>query len=358
MLGTLLLTLAAGGTGGEPTAALVLLPDAVVALDGTLQRGVAVTIEDGRITAVGPAPAEGAVRVHGVLAPGMVDAYSAWGADGFVFEESRQLTPGLRAADGVDPESEAFAGLLARGVTAVHLVPEPSNVLAGRGVLLATGGALQMLAAQTAQTGSLRASAIYDQRVGPTSLAGGLELLEAALAESAQDVAGDGLWLAVQESEGVRGARALCERAGLAMPLLVCHGDLGGYGGDLAGALVVVPADPQPSARAAEVWKRLAASGTRFAVGSRGGNPELNGLRTAAMALSRATGDAGAAWAAVTAHPAEALGMAGEMGVIAPGARADLVLWSAHPLDAAARVEAVMIGGETVWRPSAAEEAR
>ena len=63
----------------------------------------------------------------------------------------------------------------------------------------------------------------------------------------------------MQESEAVRGARALCERAGLGAPRLVCFGDLGAYGGDLAGQLVVVPADPQPSAReAASRMRRFA----------------------------------------------------------------------------------------------------
>ena len=358
MFGTLLLTLAAGATGGEPSGAQVLLPDAVLGADGQLHEGWAVTVENGRVTAVGAAPASGTVRVSGVLAPGMIDAYAAWGADGLLSEESRQLTPGLQAADGMDLEAEVYAGLLARGVTAVHLTPEPSNVLAGRGVLVTTGGETRVLAARTVQIGSLRTSDIYDQRVGPTSLAGGLELLEAALGEGGAELAGDGLWLAVQESEAVRAARALCQRLGLPAPQLVCHGDLGAYGGDLAGALFVMPADAQPSARDAEVLKRLLAAGARVAIGSRGGSRELNGLRTAAMALSRATGDPVAAWAAVSANPAAALGKKGELGTIEVGARADLVLWSAHPLDAAASVQAVMIAGEMVWRPSAEEQGR
>ena len=127
MLGTLLLTLAAGGTG--QAADLVLLPDAVLGEDGVLHEGWAVVVRDGRIVSVGEA-AEGAdgVRLAGVLAAGMVDAYSAWGADGRLSEESRRSTPGLQAADGVDLEADAFEELLARGVTTVHLVPEPSNV--------------------------------------------------------------------------------------------------------------------------------------------------------------------------------------------------------------------------------------
>lgn len=357
MLGTLLLSLTLLGPQQE-SAELVLLPDAVLGADGEIHEGWSVVVRDGRIQSVGEAgESSGGVRVRGVLAAGMVDAYGRYGADGRVAEEALQLTPHLRAADAFDPESEALEELLQYGVTSVHLVPQPSNVLAGRGVLLSC--AAEVRQEQTVLLGSLVTSQVYDGRVGPTSLAGALELLEQALAAEAgegDEAAAPPLWLTVAESEGVRGARAVCERLGNAAPSFVAYGDLGSYGGDLAGSLLLMPARAAADARDVESLKRLHKAETRFALGSRDGAGGMDALRAAAMMLSRATGDPAAAWAAVTSHAAEAVGMAGKLGTLAAGAHADLVLWSAHPLDAAARVEAVMIDGKTVWQRGVKKE--
>ncbi|RMH93217.1 amidohydrolase [Lysobacter pythonis] len=60
----------------------------------------------------------------------------------------------------------------------------------------------------------------------------------------------------------------------------------------------------------------------------------------------------GMAWddalAALTRVPAEALGLAAEVGTIAPGRRADLVLWSGDPLDVAETARQVWMGGRAV----------
>lgn len=345
MLATLFLALLAPQAGD-----VALRPDAVLLPDGSLAEGRYVTVRGGRIQAVGEAAPAGArvVVLEGVLAPGMVDAWSAFGAAQRLAEESRALTPGLRAADGVDLDDPNWEEFIAHGVTAVHLAPEPSNVLAGWGALLATGGSARRIAETTVQIGSLT-SWSYDERVGPTSLAGMVELLEPALAGGAQAFP-QGIAFAVEDAEGIRAARALCERAGVTRRPFVLFGEIGAYAGEAAGELVVLPALGAGGARAreAEVLKRLHAAKTRVAFGTVGGTAGPDALRAAAMLLARATGDPAAAWNAVSRAPAEAIGREKEVGSIAPGARADLVLWSAHPLDAAARVQAVMIGGETV----------
>ncbi len=51
---------------------------------------------------------------------------------------------------------------------------------------------------------------------------------------------------------------------------------------------------------------------------------------------------------AVTAHPARLLGLEDEMGTIATGRRADVVVWSGAPFAADSRPEVVLIGGEVV----------
>jgi imidazolonepropionase-like amidohydrolase len=56
-----------------------------------------------------------------------------------------------------------------------------------------------------------------------------------------------------------------------------------------------------------------------------------------------------AALRAITATPAELLGLSEQIGIIAPGAAADLVAWSAEPFDATSRPLLVMIDGRVVY---------
>jgi len=346
MLAAFLLSLAV------PQATEVALhPRAIVGEDGALVEGKYVVVRGARIVSVTDSAPRGArlVELDGVLAPGMVDAFTNFGAAGRISEETERLTPNLRAADGADLGAPVWEELAARGVTSVHLVPEPSNVLAGFGALFAAGGTERLIVEATLQTVSLT-SWITDVRVGPTSLAGGLEMLESALGSGGDAAFSRGLLIFVDSAEGIRSARALCEKAGVDKRTFALFGEVGSYGGEAAGELIGLPAIGASGARAreAEVMKRLYGAGTRVAFGTLGGAGGADALRQSAMLYSRATGDAGAAWAAVTRHPAELFGMSDKIGRIAAGARADLVLWSGHPLDAAARVQSVLIGGESV----------
>ena len=74
------------------------------------------------------------------------------------------------------------------------------------------------------------------------------------------------------------------------------------------------------------------------------------GLIRQAMMASRYGLSAEAALRAVTATPADLMHLTGRVGTLSPGADADLVIWSAEPLDAAGRVLLVMIDGKVVYR--------
>lgn len=75
------------------------------------------------------------------------------------------------------------------------------------------------------------------------------------------------------------------------------------------------------------------------------------GLVRQAMVAARHGLAADQALRAITSTPAKLLGLSGELGVVAPGARADLVAWSTEPLEAASRVVLVLIDGQIVYRP-------
>ncbi|MCJ8191995.1 amidohydrolase family protein [Sphingomicrobium aestuariivivum] len=67
------------------------------------------------------------------------------------------------------------------------------------------------------------------------------------------------------------------------------------------------------------------------------------------VALTKLPGHQGVSWgqafAMVTSKPAAMIGMDGEIGVLAPGARADVVLWSGDPLELTSHAERVWIDG-------------
>jgi imidazolonepropionase-like amidohydrolase len=67
------------------------------------------------------------------------------------------------------------------------------------------------------------------------------------------------------------------------------------------------------------------------------------------VALRNVPGATGVSWgealAMITSRPAEAIGMGREIGSLAPGRRADVVIWSGDPLEGASAAETVFIDG-------------
>jgi imidazolonepropionase-like amidohydrolase len=67
------------------------------------------------------------------------------------------------------------------------------------------------------------------------------------------------------------------------------------------------------------------------------------------VALSKVPGAAGVSWgdalAMITSRPAEAIGLGGEVGKLAPGEHADVVIWSGDPLEVTSAAEQVFIDG-------------
>ncbi|MEO7634218.1 MAG: amidohydrolase family protein [Sphingomicrobium sp.] len=78
------------------------------------------------------------------------------------------------------------------------------------------------------------------------------------------------------------------------------------------------------------------------------------------VALQKIPGATGVSWgealAMITSRPAEAMGMGGELGSLAKGRRADVVIWSGDPLEGASAAEQVFIDG--VAQPLATRQTR
>ncbi|MDP6963545.1 MAG: amidohydrolase family protein [Planctomycetota bacterium] len=335
--------------------ATILAPEAIVAEDGALLEGYKVVILDGKIIEVATAPQAAGIEVKldGILAAGFVDAFSQQGAEIRLTEQSDRVTPDLLAADGVKLQHDDWQDLAAHGVTTSHLVPDPTNVLAGRGALVATStsaGIAKIAATSTVQVASLLSSSVSDSRVGPSSLAGALELLQKSIASHGARALGHNPWFFIEDAAGVRGVRSILNDLKVSDAKFILLGDPGDYAGLFANQLVGLPTfNMGELGRRAEIWRRMSKAGIKVAFGSRMSNVEFSALRSSAMAWSRITRDPAAAFASITSNPADLLGRK-DVGRITAGARADLVLWSAHPLDSQARVLATMIAGETVFR--------
>jgi imidazolonepropionase-like amidohydrolase len=67
------------------------------------------------------------------------------------------------------------------------------------------------------------------------------------------------------------------------------------------------------------------------------------------VGLQRLPGATGVSWgealAMITSRPAEAIGLGGELGSLAAGRRADVVIWSGDPLEGSSAAEQVFIDG-------------
>ncbi len=371
MLAASLLTFALGQTLAQPPVPVqasasnapiwALQPEGVILPDGSTGEGYTVLVQDGQILNVGKdlvlPPKVRTMTLSGVLAPGFVDPFSAYGIDSRPEEDSRSLTPGLRAVDAIDlRDNDGWEDLRNAGVTSIHVMPTPANVQAGWGAVAATGGkGDRILSKKTRQVLSLAAQAVNDRDFGPSSQSGAVELLEQSEPAKIKGIQQSGAVVHVASAEAIKAANAMLgdklERRWM------LWGDPGSYGGELRGQSVgmQLPAGSW-TPRQMETLKRLHKAGVKICFGTWAHNSRRDplALRRAAILMSRVTGDPAAAMASVTSGAADFMG-SNQVGAIAKGRRADLVLWSAHPLDSSASIRAVMIGGQTVSRGSAQE---
>ena len=94
--------------------------------------------------------------------------------------------------------------------------------------------------------------------------------------------------------------------------------------------------------------KQLADAGIEFALTAQELRDEEGLLRQGMYAVRHGLSPE-QALRAITATPASLLGLSGKLGVVAPGASADLVVWNTEPFDATSRPLLVMIDGRVVY---------
>jgi imidazolonepropionase-like amidohydrolase len=129
---------------------------------GTIEDGL-ILVEDGKIKAVGPrnqveVPAGLPELRTAVVTPGLIDTHSVVGLSGALNitadqdqdEKSDPNQAELQALDGFNPREGLLEFLRSQGVTVIHAVPGPVNVIAGQtGIFRTIGHTAESMALRT-----------------------------------------------------------------------------------------------------------------------------------------------------------------------------------------------------------------
>jgi imidazolonepropionase-like amidohydrolase len=122
----------------------------------------------------------------------------------------------------------------------------------------------------------------------------------------------------------------------------------------IASAVNDLPATFEQIAATQSNVGRMRAAGVKVAIGQPGDNETHNLFMARQYAgnlvgLQKIPGATGVSWgealAMITSRPAQAIGMGDEIGSLAKGHRADVVIWSGDPLEASSAAEQVFIDG-------------
>ena len=342
------------------------------------------------------APDQELLKVHAVTA-GLVDA-SVHIDEGFrSVEQSKEVTPSIRAADSLDPFSIDWDRELRRGVTTALVCPPDMDVIGGLGVVVKTGGkespADRTVRADAVLRGAMgsqpslnnhpafgRPTDFYSRR--PTTRMG----VEWEWRKAFYDAAAS----TRDAARGFAGSDVLLRALGGELPIAIqawttqdirtsvflkeeLERELGGHPRMIldaaaeawkepqllvrSGVAVVLPPFP-PSGRTGEgsfmawdVAKLLHDQGVPIALSSHG-RPELEDRLAMQAAYAMRGGLAFEdALAAVTIAPARMLGVEKRVGTVEVGKDADLLLWNGPPLEPSSRIVGVLLDGALVVDP-------
>lgn len=363
--------------------------------DGTVLERTTVVLDRGRIVSVGGAAPAGGTRLDGsgrTLTPGLIEARSQIGLLEVGAEPStdetriagESLVPAFSAADGFNPASAWIPIVREEGVTSVVVAPS-GGVLSGRGFFVDLTGELAsapdpsrpvaMFGAigesAAAESGGARGSTwlrlrqafadarFYQQKRAEFDRGEARDLtLHPLHLEALAPVLAGRLPL-VLEAHRASDLLAALRFAQAEQVRIVISGGAESWKVAAELAAAKVPVIVRPSVQAPASFEALDArddlaavlesAGVPLILTSSGWSPDARRLRQEA-GLAVAYGlPRPAALRAITSAPALAFGMESEVGTVAPGRRANVVLWSGDPLELRTAAERVFIDG--VERP-------
>jgi imidazolonepropionase-like amidohydrolase len=365
---------------------------------GTLEDAT-ILIEDGRIVAVGPdvrVPAAAArIEASGrEVTPGLFAGLSDIGlvevgavdASNDDAVEDVDLGAAFSVARAVNPDSVLYGVARAGGVTHAFTAPADGNdVFAGQGSVIQLDGSPRTLVAPDAamvvdlgadgarHVGGSRAAALQRLETAfeeaelfassaalvERGQASNLSLPRADLAALASFVAsGRPMAVRVDRATDIRHALSILRARGIA-PVIVGGAEAWKLADELAEADVPVLLDPLANIPGG--YDRLGAridnatllheAGVRVGIMESGGHDVREIRQYAGNAVAH-----GLPWevalAAITRTPAELWRVDDQLGRIAPGMAASLVVWTGDPLELSSWAETVVIDGEVVPQDS------
>ncbi|HRV80038.1 MAG TPA: amidohydrolase family protein [Planctomycetota bacterium] len=380
----LTLTLAASWAPAQASnqGAYILQVDHLHTGNGPVLSPGKVLVRDGVIAEVGDAVSAKDVPIlelHGHLSAGMIALgdTTILGQEGA--DATRFVLPEAESRFGFDPHTPALRRLCEQGITTVVLTPPSDALVAGRGLVAKTGSG-RMLAKGQAMHVAFDAGMFEDtpdptpggmsgggffQFFGPngsvtpngykSSYPGAARLLEDAVQTKGSQMSqlvGGGIraWLRSDSRAETSRALAFAMRhkvqgtieAGARVGELATQIQASGLGVALT---VFRETNPIHATRSAV---ELAKAGVPFGFCLEARDRNAATLRLSAALCRRAGLSASNAWKALTFGAAQAVGLDGEIGTIAPGKDADFVLWDGDPNELTSRIERVWVDGKQV----------
>ena len=166
------------GSVASSSAQIAVKGEMVWTMSGDAISNGVVLIKDGKIEAVGTAaqiaiPAGYKVLSAKVVTPGLIDAHSVVGLNGYLNQPHDQMgvdgggsiQPELRAIDSYNPEEKLIEWIRSFGVTTIHTGHQPSALISGQTMIAKTTG-------NTADAAAIRTTAMVAVTLGTAANAG------------------------------------------------------------------------------------------------------------------------------------------------------------------------------------------
>ncbi len=363
-----------------------------------------VLVENGRITAVGPARSvtipDGVRTVDaggGWITPGLLESHGHLGlheegesdADNDVNEKTNPNGAALRALDAINPADVGFRDALRGGVTSAVIKPGSGNPIGGRTAAIKTWGRVvdEMLISEAvsvkAALGENPKNVYGRQQKTPSVRMGVSRIIREAFVAARNYAAHkeEARELGVIHDEDLaletlcqvlRGELAFdqhCHRADdiatairlseeFGYRLVINHGTEGHLIADylaekgvdvIVGPLLTSRSKIELRNRAISTPAVLAAAGVRIALTTDHPVVPIDLLINEAALCVRAGLDPETALEALTINPARMLGLDDRVGSLEPGKDGDVVVWSGHPLELESRTAHVFVDGREVY---------
>lgn len=378
----------------------------VVPITGEPIDGATILIEDGKIAAVGvgldiPAGANVIDAAGRWVLPGFIEAHGHVGVheegEGWAGSDSNELTEPVtahvRAVDAINPADLGFRDAVSGGVLAVNVNPGSGNPIGGQTAALKCWGRTvdeMLLRAPAGMKSALgeNPKRVYGERKqSPSTRLGTAAVIRGALVDAAnylarieaeerkseadrkpvdRDLKLEALGMVLRReipwrqhchrADDIATALRLAEEFGY--NLVIDHGTEAHLLADLLAAkdIPVIIGPLFTSRSKVELRNRslanpgkLAVAGVMIAITTDHPVVPINFLvHQAALSVKHGL-DTESALRALTINPARIVGIDDRIGSIEPGKDADLVIWSADPLDVLSRVERAFINGAEIY---------